>query len=350
MTKKGISLLFILLIIINTASCKMKSKPTQDNMFAMDTYITFNVSGGPNPRAALTAAMDRIKEIEQRMSAELPDSDISKINDNAGKDWVKVHPDTFFVIQNALKYAELTHGAFDITMLPVSRLWNIGKEDARIPSEDEIKETLPLIDYKKIKLNEEEQAVFLESEGMAIGLGAIAKGYAGDEVVRILKENGVTSGLINLGGNIVVVNGKSDGTPWRIGIKNPRMEEDKGQGKHVMVVETDGNAVVTSGDYERYMVEIYEETGERYHHIFDPKTGYPAKNGVISVTVITNSSLDADALATSIFVLGVEEGLKLANELNEARVMIITEDKEIYFSNNSRNQVSEIHSGYHVAN
>ena len=116
-----------------------------------------------------------------------------------------------------------------------------------------------MIDYKKIKLNEEEQAVFLESEGMAIGLGH-CQGYAGDEVVRILKENGVTSGLINLGGNIVVVNAKSDGTPWRIGIKNPRMEEDKGQGKHVMVVETDGNAVVTSGDYERYMVEIYEET------------------------------------------------------------------------------------------
>lgn len=349
MTKKGIILLFILLLMVNTVSCNMKSKPVQDNMFAMDTYITFNVSGGPDPRAALSAAMDRIKEIERRMSAELPDSDISKINDKAGKGWVKVHPDTFFVIQRALEYSELTDGAFDISMLPISRLWNIGKECARIPSEEELKEALSAVDYKRIRLNTEEHTVFLESPGMAVGLGAIAKGYAGDEVVRILEEHGVTSGLINLGGNIVVVNGKSDGSPWRIGIKNPRIEEGKEQGRHVMVVETDGNAVVTSGDYERYMVEVFEETGKRYHHIFDPKTGYPAKSGVISVTVVTDSSLDADALATSIFVLGVEEGLKLANRLNEAQVMIITEDKDIYFSNNSRDQINEIHPEFHIA-
>ena len=350
MIKKGISLLLIiLLILINTVSCRKGEERIQDNLFAMDTYITFTVSGGDQPRAALDAAIDRIKEIERRMSATLEDSDISRVNENAGRQPVKVHPDTFFVIQKALEYAELSNGAFDISMLPISRLWDIGGKNQKVPSKEEIEEKLSMVDYKKVKLDEENQTVFLESEGMGLDLGGIAKGYAGDEVVRVLKEYGVTNALVNLGGNIAVVNGKEDGKPWRIGIQNPRIEEDKKQRKHVAVVETSGKAVVTSGDYERYMVEIYEKTGERYHHIFDPKTGYPTKNGVISVTILTENGIDADALSTSLFVLGVEDGLKLADKLG-VQTMIITEDKKLYFSKGFEEQASGIHPDYHAAN
>jgi thiamine biosynthesis lipoprotein len=350
MIKKGIALLCIVLAIMITASCKREVKKAEDTLFALDTYITFKVIGGDQPRAGLDAAIERIKEIEQRMSATLPDSDISRINENAGVQPVKVHEDTFFVIQKALEYATKTGGAFDISMLPISRLWDITGENPRVPSQQEITERLSLVDYKKVKLNEADHTVYLEKKGMGIDLGGIAKGYTGDEVVRILKEHGVTNALINLGGNIVVINGKEDGSPWRIGIQNPRIEEDKEQRKHAAVVETKGNAVVTSGDYERYMTEIYQETGERYHHLFDPKTGYPAKNGVISVTILAENGIDADALTTSLFVLGLQDGLRLANSLQGVSAMMITEDKEIWFSENLKGKVSGIHPDFRTAN
>ncbi|HHY81343.1 MAG TPA: FAD:protein FMN transferase [Clostridiales bacterium] len=351
MNNKIIAFLSIFFLILNLTSCrKTRTEYLKDDLFALDTYITFSVIEGDRAKEGIDATKKRIREIEERMSAHLPGSDISKINDNAGKQPVKVNPDTFFVIKKALEYAELTNGSFDISLLPVSRLWNINGENPRVPSPEEIEKALAVVDYKKIRLNEEEMTVFLEDEGMAIDLGGIAKGYAGDETVRILKEHGVTSGLVNLGGNIVAVNGKEDGSPWRIGIQNPRIDEDKNKRKHVAVLDTRGDAIVTSGDYERYMVEHYEKTGERYHHIFDPETGYPAKNGVISVSIITKNAIDADALSTSLFVMGVEEGLKLANELEGVEAMIVAEDKSIYLSKGLKDAVSGIHPDYKVVN
>ncbi|WZL79190.1 FAD:protein FMN transferase [Eubacteriales bacterium mix99] len=353
MTKKrlgsGIRLLLVIaLILTGTTSCRKNTEPVQDNLFAMDTYITFSVSGGDHPGDALNAARERIREIERRMSVTVEDSDVSRINRNAGKQPVPVHSDTLFVIQKALQYAKRSSGAFDITTLPVSSLWNIGKENQRIPAREEIKEKLSLVDYKKVKLDKEKKTVFLETEGMGLDLGGIAKGYAGDEAVRILKKNGVTHALVNLGGNIAVVNGKEDGTPWRIGIQNPRMEEDKKKRKHVAVVETKGKAVVTSGDYERYMTEVYKKTGKRYHHIFDPQTGYPANNGVISATVLTKNGIGADALTTSLFILGVKDGLKLADQMG-VPAMLITQDKKLYFSKGLKGKVSGIHPDYKAA-
>jgi thiamine biosynthesis lipoprotein len=347
MKKRVFSLLTAFLLLAPLISCRQRTaNRLEENIFALDTYITFAVSKGPGAKEGLDAAISRIHEIEERMSATLPDSDISRINANAGKAPVQVHPDTLFVIKKALEYAELTKGNFDISTLPLSRLWDLFGEEEKIPEADDIKKVLPLVDYKRIKVDEEKQTVYLESEGMAIDLGGIAKGYAGDEAVRILKEHGVEHALINLGGNIAVINGKEDGSPWRIGIRNPRQEEDPRQRRHVAVVETMGDAVITSGDYERYQKEIYEQTGERYHHIYDPKTGYPAKNGLISVTIVTESGIDADALSTSLFVMGVQEGLALVSRLKGVQAMFITEEKEVYFSEGFRSQVSGIHSDY----
>jgi thiamine biosynthesis lipoprotein len=346
---KVIGLVIAFLVVISLAAC---SKPgpnrIEDSMFAFDTYMTFAVSKGQLSRKGLDAAMDRINEIEKRMSATLPDSDISKINENAGVQPVKVHADTFYVVKKAVEYAEMSKGSFDISTLPISRLWDLSGDNPRIPTEEEINQALTLVNYKKIILDEEKQTVFLETEDMAIDLGGIAKGYAGDEVVRILKEHNVERALINLGGNIMVINGKEDGSPWKIGIQNPRVKESSGDIRHIAIVQARDCAVITSGDYERYNVEVYEQTGQRYHHIFDPKTGYPAKNGVISVTIVTESGIDADALSTSLFVLGVEDGLELANSLEGIHTMIITENKEIYFSDGFRNLVSDIHSDYRV--
>ena len=349
MKRKGISLFVAVLILTSLVSCrKSETNRIKENVFAFDTYITFTVSEGPKSRAGLDAAIRRIHEIEQRMSATLPESDVSKVNQNAGKQPVQVHPDTFFVIKTALDYAKLTNGGFDISMLPISRLWDLSGDNPYIPDQEEILQTLALVDYRKIKLDEEKNTVYLESEAMAVDLGGIAKGYAGDEVVRILKEHGVAHALINLGGNIMVINEREDGSAWRIGIQNPRQEEDAGNVGAVAVVQAQDCAVVTSGDYERYNVQVLEQTGQRYHHIFDPETGYPAKKGIISVTIVTENGIDADALSTSLFVLGVQDALKLANSLEGIDAMMITEDKEIYFSDGFREQVSEIHSDYRV--
>ncbi len=349
--KKLTLLILGALLLITLVSCDNGgNKRIEENLFALDTYITFSVSTGKgqDSRAGLDLAIKRIQEIEQRMSVTIDDSDISKVNNAAGKEAVKVNPDTFYVIQKAIQYGELTQGNFDISILPVVKLWDISDGSPRIPDEKEIEQTLPLVDYKKIILDVQEQTVFLEQEGMSIDLGGIAKGYAGDEVVRILKEHGVTNALINLGGNIAVINGKEDGSPWRIGIQNPRLEDDSEKRGHVAAVPTTGNSIITSGDYERYMVEVFQQTGERYHHIFDASTGYPTKNGVISVTIVTESGIDADALSTALFVAGVEEGLKLANELEDIEAMIITEDKGIYLSEGLKDQISSVHSDYHI--
>lgn len=349
MKRKIISLVMAFLILTSLAACsKSGTSRIEESMFAFDTYMTFAVSNGQHSRKGLDAAMNRINEIEQRMSATLPDSDISKINENAGIQPIKVNPDTFFVISKALEFAELSKGSFDISTLPISRLWDLSGENPKIPDHGEIQQALTLVDYKKIILDEEKQTVFLESEGMAIDLGGIAKGYAGDEVVRILKEHGVEHALVNLGGNVMVINGKENGSPWRIGIQNPRQEETSGDSRHIAIVKAQDCAVVTSGDYERYNKEVFEQTGQRYHHIFDPETGYPAKNGVISVTIVTESGLVADTLSTSLFILGVDDGLKLANSLEGVNTIIVTEDKGVYFSEGFRDLVSDIHSDYHI--
>jgi len=348
MKRKLICLLLLVAAVLPLASCsRSETRRIEDKLFAFDTYMTFSVSQGKRSREGLNAAIARIQEIEQRMSAALPDSDIYKINENAGIQPVKVHDDTFFVIKKALEYAELSKGSFDISTLPISRLWDLPAGKPVIPEKEDIKEALSFVDYRKVKLNEEDQTVFLEEKGMAIDLGGIAKGYAGDEVVRILKEHEVEHALINLGGNIMVINGKENGSSWRIGIQNPRKKDDSDR-NHIAVVQVKDCAVVTSGDYERYNVELFRLTGERYHHIFDPATGYPAKNGVISVTIVTEKGIDADALSTSLFVMGVEKGIELANSLEGVDAMIVTEEREIYLSEGFKDMVSDIHPDYRV--
>ncbi|HPT78011.1 MAG TPA: FAD:protein FMN transferase [Candidatus Atribacteria bacterium] len=339
-------MLLLVLTAVSLGGCSHGSKPVKEDIFALDTYITFTVYGRLNADAAIKAAISRIRDIENRMSATKPGSEISLINEKAGIEPVKVKPDTFYVIKKALEYAELTGGVFDITTLPLKRLWNISGDNTRIPSQEEISEKLALVDYRKVRLDEAESTVYLEEKGMMIDLGGIAKGYCGDEAVRILKAHNIQHALINLGGDIVTLGTKPDGTPWKIGIQNPRIAEDEEGRQHVAVFDISGGTIVTSGDYERYMIRVYEETGIRYHHIFDPRTGYPADTGAISVTVKGASAVDCDTLATSIFILGAEEGLKLAESLENIDVMIITEDKKLRFSKGFGEQAYSIHPAY----
>jgi len=313
----------------------------------MDTIVEFKVYGNNSAKKALEKAIDRIREIEDRMSATKEDSDVAMINKNAGKQPVKVHDDTFYVIKKALEYSELTNGDFDITVRPLIDLWDILSDNPRVPSQEEIMDKLALVDYRKVKLDEGNKTVYLEREGMGIDLGAIAKGYAGDEAVRILKKAGVKSALINIGGNVLVIGRKPDDTLWRIGIRDPRSEET-GE-THVAVLEVEDTTIVSSGDYERYMFDIYKETGIRYHHIFDPKTGSPARSGIISCTIVADSSIDADALSTSFFIKGLDEGLKFIERIDGVEAIAITEDKKIYMTDGLKNKFSLCGKNYVIS-
>jgi len=316
-------ILFLLIISITACSKSTGDERVTRTNFLLDTIIQITAYG-PNAEDAIVEAFDRISDIQNKMTAVGKSSEIIKINEAAGLGYQKVSPDTFFVLKKGLYYSEKFQGRFDITIGPLVKLWGIGTENARVPDEQEIKNVLAKINYKALKLNEQENSAMLEKQGMSIDLGAIAKGYAADEVIRILKERGIKSAVADLGGNIFVLGHKPDGSPWRIGIQNPFDT----RGSTFALVEVTDKTLVTSGIYERY----FEENGKRYHHILDTATGYPVENNLASVTIFSNNSIDADALSTSVFSSGLEEGLKQIEAILETEAVFVTKDFEVYIT------------------
>ncbi|HZJ57581.1 MAG TPA: FAD:protein FMN transferase [Clostridia bacterium] len=346
--KRFAAISFLLTILsIFAAGCTIGDvRELNRDIFALDTVITLKVFGGRAVKKALDKAVDRIREIEDRMSPTIESSDVSKINRASGTEPVKVHDDTFYVIKRALNYGELSDGIFDITIGPIVNLWDIKSENAVVPDEAEIKSRLSLVDYRKVRIDEDNMTVLLEEKGMAMDLGAIAKGYAADEATRILKEAGVKSALLNLGGNVITIGGKPDGSSWRIGLQDPRSQETGRN--HFAIVEVQGATVVSSGDYERFMADVYERTGERYHHIFDPKTGYPAQSGLMVSTIISSSSIDADALSTILFIMGYEDGFRTIGELGNFEAMAVTSDKDVYITGGLKDGIIPSNDLYNI--
>lgn len=326
MKTKKISILIlvsIMIISIITGCTSSKQKISTRTEFLMDTVITLKIYDGQNEKA-MDKAIDRLKEIEDKMSATIETSDVSLINKNAGIKPVKVNEDVYYVIQKAKYFAEISDGAYEPTIGPLVELWNITgtdeKERESIPSSKEIEEKKALVNYNDLILMEDNQ-VFLNKKGMKLDLGGIVKGYAADEVKRIFLEDGVESAIIDLGGNIYTLGEKSNGEYWKIGIQDPFTIT----GNYIGILNIKDNSIVTSGDYERFFV--YK--GERYHHIIDVKTGYPAKTEVAGISVISDKSIDGDALSTALFVMGVEEGSKLIKSLENIDTIFITKEKEV---------------------
>jgi thiamine biosynthesis lipoprotein len=279
----------------------------------------------------------KVREIENLMSVNIPSSDISRINENSGVAPVRVSEETYKVIERALYYAKLSGGAFDPTVGPLVSLWGIGNEP-RVPSQEEINQALTLVNWRNVELNPQERSVYLTQRKMALDLGAIAKGYAADEAVGIAKRAGVKRALIDLGGDIVILGEKADKSPWRVGIQYP--DKERGEIIGFLQITPDSGlkkTVVTSGVYERF----FEEDGIRYHHLFSPSIGYPAHlseaahlteaatNSLLSVTIITEVSMDADALSTAVFVLGYDKGIALIETLPETEAVFVFEDKSV---------------------
>lgn len=312
---------------------------------AMATTLVLSCSAGPADRtdlvlgtvcsirildggsqAALDAAFARLRQIEEEMSANKAGTVVAAINDGAGKGPVAAPADVRYVTGKALQYASLSHGVFDPTIGPIVKLWNIGMDDERIPAPEEIRAALPLVDYTAVKVDDTAGTIFLPRPGMRLDLGAIAKGYAADEVARILKARRVKAAVIDLGGNIEVYGKKPDGSPWRVGIQNPF--DDRGAYIGVATL-PGGSTVVTSGVYERFFLG---PDGTRYHHILDTHTGSPVRNGLVSVTVISTSSIDADGMSTTLFALGLKAGMALVESMPHVEAVFIDEDKRVYAS------------------
>jgi len=307
----------LILLITLIASCD-NIKPYRVEE-ALGTYcvITLYEKG---KSAVYNDIFSKIRNIENLMSVNIKTSDISRINDNAGIEKVLVDRETFKVIERALFFAELSGGAFDPTVGPLVTLWGIGR-NARVPSQEEIDEILPLINWRNVELDAQAGSVFLKQRGMALDLGAIAKGYAADEAANAAKNYNIKRALIDLGGNIAAVGTNMENSPWRVGIQNPFKE----RGESLGYLQVTDKTVVTSGVYERY----FTADGKNYHHIFSPENGYPAQTGLLSVTIITGISMDADALSTALFVMGFEDGIKLLETMPQMEAVFVFEDKSI---------------------
>ena len=269
-------------------------------------------------------AIEEISRIERLISSWDPNSQTSEINRNAGIQAVKVDKELFQLIERALKISKLTNGAFDISYASMDKVWFFDGTMTKMPNKEDIEQSVAKVGYQNIILNPENNTVFLTLEGMKIGFGAIGKGYAADKAKALLIEKGVTAGIINASGDLNTWGKQPDQKDWMIAIVNPLNKE-----KVFSWMPVYNSAVVTSGNYEKYV----SFNGVLYSHIIDPRTGYPS-TGILSVTVFTANAELADALATSIFVMGVETGLDFVNQLNGVECIIIDKDSKIITSSN----------------
>ena len=271
---------------------------------------------------ALKQAQARVRVLHDRLSVFQPESELSLLNASAGCTSVAVSTDTYFLLSESRRYSALSDGAFSITTRVLSALWSIHARCGTVPSRAEVEHALTLVNDQDILLEDEEQTAGLRQFGQSVDLGAIAKGYAADEVRRILIEGGVTDALINLGGTVWVI-----GSAKNVGIQHP----DRLTGIAMGRISLANACAVTSGDYERY----YEVDGTRYHHIVDPRTGYPSRANLRSVTLIGDSALALDALSTAVFVLGAEAGLPLMREAG-VEAVFVTDEMNVYCSDGLR--------------
>jgi len=334
-------LIFIMLalVAVSFSACSensaLNTPATETNLF-MGTVVQIKIYDSTD-EYIFEKAFEMIENIENKMSLNLAGSEISRINQAAGEKPVQVSEDTYEVIEKAIHYGKISGGAFDITIGPLVNLWNIGKENARLPDQSEIDQALLRIDYSKIKLNPDEKTVFLEDKGMMIDLGGIAKGYAADALSKMFEQEGIEHAIINLGGNIYAHGHKPNGDNWHIGIQNPEAERSD----YIGVASVRNKSIVTSGIYERYF-----ESGENsYHHILSPFDGYPFENSLSAVSIIAGESINADALSTTAFALGLSDGLKLLEAYPDVEGIFITKDFKVYTTSGLKEsfEMSNIH-------
>lgn len=312
-----------LLSIVLLAGCtpqQAATEPAQVQFFAMDTLMSIRVynEGGED---AVQAARQEVERLDKLLSRTDADSTISALNSHAGDGtMVSLEPEVTQLLSFAKSVSELLPGDFDITIAPVMDAWGFTTEERHVPSEEDLSAAMALVDSSLFTVDESASAARLEQAGMEVDLGAIAKGFTAAQAEAVLRENGATSALLDLGGNVTAIGSKLDDTAWQVAVKDPQNTEEA-----LCVLSLTDQTASTSGGYERY----FEEDGVTYHHIIDPKTGYPADSGLRSVTVISSNHMLADALSTALFVAGPEEALDFWRSRDDFELVLCTDDNRV---------------------
>lgn len=325
-----------------TASAHETVKPMGETFFIFDTVVNVKIYDDRANREHFNEIEALLNDIDGKISRTLESSEIYQVNSQSGKSPVKVSPETFELVEKALSYAKRTDGKFNPAIGNLVTLWNIGHEGAKVPDADLIEAAKALSDYHLIELNKDTHEIYLQKEGMAIDLGSIGKGYAADAIYEYLEAQDFSSAIIDLGGNIYAMGNKPGGKLWNIGIQDP----DKERGNPIGTIQVADKTIVTSGIYERFFIE----DGKLYQHILDPGTGYPVDNGISSVTVVTKHSTDADALSTTLFVLGIEDGLKFIEDTPDTEALFISKEKKLYATSGLKELLNKTNDSYTFAN
>lgn len=313
---KAFSVLIIIIMLVGCSNEKEVSSsnsissttvtnanPATKEFFAMDTYMEVNAYGD-NGEKAVAKAEKEVNKLDSILSTGKSTSEISKLNKNKKQ---VVSADTMSLIKESIKISKVTNSAFNPTIYPLMELWGFTTKNYYVPKDNEIKPLLNHMDIDNIKIDERKNEVSFKDSNMKIDLGAIAKGYTSSKIIDIFKENNIKSGMVTLGGNVQVLGKKPDGSLWKVGIQNPIGEDE-----YLGVLQTSDKAVITSGGYERN----FTKNGKIYHHILDPSNGYPANNGLKSVTIISSDGTLADALSTSLFVMGKDKAIDFYKKSN----------------------------------
>ena len=287
----------------------------------MDTMMDFTIYG---ESGLINQSESLIASLESLVSVTDADSELYAINQTGSG---MLTEEASSLMKQALEICRRTDGALDLSIYPIVRAWGFTTGSYQVPDEAEIQALLPLVDYRKIQYDAATGTVTLP-EGMEIDLGSVAKGYAGQLAAQMLREHGVQSALLNLGGNVQTVGTKPDGSPWQIGIKDPQGEDA------MMVLSVEDQAVVTSGGYERY----FEQDGQTYWHIMDPSTGHPADSGLISVTIVGDEGVVCDGLSTALFVMGLEKAADLWAQSGDFEAVFVTASGEVYITEGLRDR------------
>lgn len=317
-----ISLFFLLLL----SGCSLPGikKEAGSQFFAMDTYMSVDVYG-ENAKEVLEKARQEITRLDDLLSTGKQASEVSKINENSGG---VLSEDTELLLEASMSLYQETNGNFDITIYPVMKLWGFADQTFQIPSKEALESTLQKVNGSLLDYDASTHTLCMP-EGMQIDFGGIAKGYTSQRISEIIKQNGIEHAMIDLGGNIQVVGKKPDGSDWRIAVKDPENTQ-----RYLGIISTSDMAVITSGGYERY----FEEEGIRYHHIIDPKTGYPAKEELLSVTIVCENGMLADGLSTSLFIMGLEKSVEYWRTHKDMFEMVLyTSDRRLLISKGLEN-------------
>lgn len=304
----------------NTKTAEEIPSVTRD-IFAMDTYMS--ITGyGERAEEAVNASLEEIRRLDSMLSVGNPDSEVSVINE---KGQGSISEDTALMVEKALEVGERTEGKFDITIYPLMVEWGFTSDNFHVPDQKRLDQLLEHVDYRQVEFDRSTMTVTLgQQQGM--DLGGIAKGFTSDRIMEIFREYDLVSGMVTLGGNVECLNTKTDGSPWRCGICDPYDEA-----KLLGVITVEDTAVITSGAYERNFVD--EKTGKLYHHIIDPATGYPANNGLISVTIISKNGMLADALSTSMYILGLDGAIDYWKTYgSDFDMVLMTENNKVYIT------------------